>query len=105
VLLLQWEELTRRQAKYDEELRTLHATGDQLSAEWDSLAAARQRCLDDLGTLGTPPHEVIERAWTLFKAQLWMHCQIAKRERFSNKDIPTAITTLAEPLTRNPRIL
>ena len=103
-VLLQWEDLTRRQAKYEEELRKLQAAGAALAAEWDSLAAERQHCLQELGTLDTPPQEVIERAWTLFKAQLFVLCQTAGRASHMSQSVPWAITTLAEPLTRNPRL-
>ena len=105
LLLRQWEDLTRRQATYEAELRKLHATGDALQAAWDALAADRQHCLDELGALDTPPHEVIERAWTLFKAQLFVLCQTATRGSSAvYQSVPGPITTLAEPLTRDPRL-
>jgi hypothetical protein len=105
LVLLQWEELTRRQAKYEQELAQLQAAGDKLAAEWDALAAERQHCLGELGALDTPAHEVIERVWTLFKVQLFARCRMAQRGSSLSAAVPYQITTLAEPLTRNPRIL
>jgi hypothetical protein len=105
VLLLHWEELTRRQAKYDDDLRKLHAAGDALQAEWDTLAVERQWCLSALEALDTPRHQIIERAWDLFKAHLGLLCQTARRgsNAFSGS-VPTPITTLADALPRDPRI-
>jgi len=103
-VLLQWEDLTRRQAKYEEELRKLQAAGEALTAEWDSLAAERQHCLQEFGALATPPQEVIERVWTLCKAHLWMLCQTAQSRSSMSVSVPHPITTFAEPLTRNPRL-
>jgi hypothetical protein len=106
-VLLQWEALTRRQAKYEEELRKLQAAGDALAAEWDSLAAERQHCLEAfVGTLALPPHEVIERVWDIFKAQLLLHIKVAERQRSSTfQSLPFDVTAMAEPLARNPRIV
>lgn len=105
LVLRQWEDLTRRQAKYEDDLRKLHATGDALSAEWERLSTARQQSVEALSALDTPSHEVIERAWTLFKADLFVLCQNAKRQRSGmSSSTPFAIEQLAEPITRNPRL-
>jgi hypothetical protein len=106
-ILLRWEDLTRQQARYEAELKKLYAQGDTLQADWDALATARQDCLGELhalGSLGGPTEWFVERAWDLFKQHLFVLCQTAQKDTMARIAIPHAITTLSEPLTRNPRL-
>jgi hypothetical protein len=102
-LLLRWEDLTRQQAKYEDELAKLGAQGDKLSAEWETLRQDRAACVDALAAAGVAPHEAIEGAWTFFKVHLFVLCQQDRRSGGMSQSIPTPITTLAAPLARNPR--
>jgi hypothetical protein len=104
MLLLQWEELTRRQAQYEADLTRLEATGDKFRLHWQALAAERQRCLEELHTLHLPLDEVIERCWAQFKTHLWSLCQAEAPPTTMFYAVPYSIRTLAEPVTRNPRL-
>ena len=103
LLLRAWEDLTRRQAAYETELKTLQAMGDKLATEWADLAAERSACLDALQALTMPHAEVIERCWDLFKAHLWFLVQTGARSQV-RETTPYSIRTLSEPLTRHPRL-
>ena len=74
-LLLQWEDLTRRQTAYEAALATLEATGDQLRPEWNALTAQLRACREALHGLALPAEAVIERVWMLLKRHLWLLCQ------------------------------
>lgn len=102
VLLRQWEDLTRKQAAYDKELRTLQATGDKLAAQWEDLAEPRRACQEELHGLALPLDSVIERCWDTMKAQLWALCLTANRSLGMGKT-PMAIELFADPQPRNPR--
>jgi hypothetical protein len=103
LVLRQWEDLTRRQAKYEDDLRKLHATGDALSAEWESLAAERQHVVEELGALDTRSHEVIERAWTLFKAHLFALILHAEKGAIG-RGMPTPACRAGDPQPTDQRV-
>jgi hypothetical protein len=104
LVLLQWEDLTRRQAQYEADLTKLEATGDKLRPEWEALAIERQACLAELSRLGLPLEEVIARAWDLFKGQLWLLILATERSQ-TRESAFSRIRDLAEPLPRNPRLI
>jgi hypothetical protein len=107
IFLLRWEELTRRQQAYDQELAKLAATGDKLRPEWDALAEERRAKLAELEALTLPLDTVITQVWGLFKARLhslYEEYTGNKKMAYPIYNIPSAIAVFGQPLVLNRRI-